>query len=394
MELIETPWHLFSAFLIFFGGAIIALKARKYFDLPYKRALLLYGWHTLWCLAYLRYSLDNVADATLYYENGARGNFSWAVGTDFVNLLAAVLAQYGGLSYLGCFLVFNIFGAIGLMAFDGALRTTTKNKTKTWRRIAALIVFLPSVSFWSAAIGKDAISFMAACLALWAALDLSRRYKLMIFAVTMMFLVRPHMAGLMVFGVIVSVILSRRGSVFKKIFLILSSVAVAAILTPFAIQYAGLGDTSMAGITEYMEQREGYNMEGGGAVDISSMSPPLRVATYLFRPFPYEAVSISQFAASMENVALLALFVVGLFRFFGRAKNKSIEGGYFMATYSLLSLLVLAMTTANLGIAVRQKWMFMPILILFLISIIGSESKKPRKINSSAMRQPAGYEQR
>jgi len=32
---------------------------------------------------------------------------------------------------------------------------------------------------------------------------------------------------------------------------------------------------------------------------------------------------------------------------------------------------VLAMTTANLGIAIRQKWMFAPMLIFLLISLVG-----------------------
>jgi hypothetical protein len=42
-----------------------------------------------------------------------------------------------------------------------------------------------------------------------------------------------------------------------------------------------------------------------------------------------------------------------------------------MWVYVFGSWLILAMTTANMGIALRQKWMFAPMLIFLLISVIG-----------------------
>jgi len=37
---------------------------------------------------------------------------------------------------------------------------------------------------------------------------------------------------------------------------------------------------------------------------------------------------------------------------------------------------MLATTTANLGIAMRQKWMFLPCLIFLLLSVIGAKNKE------------------
>jgi hypothetical protein len=42
---------------------------------------------------------------------------------------------------------------------------------------------------------------------------------------------------------------------------------------------------------------------------------------------------------------------------------------------------LLSMTTANLGIAMRQKWMFTPILIFLLISIIAAAQEKTTNNN-------------
>lgn len=40
--------------------------------------------------------------------------------------------------------------------------------------------------------------------------------------------------------------------------------------------------------------------------------------------------------------------------------------------YALIAWVLLSMTTANLGIAMRQKWMFVPVLVFLLISIIAA----------------------
>ena len=376
MELIETPWHLFSAVLLVVGGALVTLKFRTTFKLPARRALLLYGWHTLWCMVYLWYSINNVADATMYYDVAKSGNYSFAPGTEFVNFLTGIFVDYLGVSYLGAFLAFNIFGVIGLLAFDGAMRAVTEGKRRKWRQLATLIVFLPSVSFWSSAIGKDSISFMAAGVALWASLDFARRSRPMIFAVFAMFLVRPHIAGFMVLALVFATVLQSNASIFKKVFFFVASLGAVGAMIPFALQYAGLSDISISGAIDYVEDREIQNTEGGGAIGISSMSLPLKIVAYLFRPFPFEANSIPQLAASADNMIMMFMVLVGVFNMIKQRSLRRVELNYFALIYSMLALLVLAMTTANLGIAVRQKWMFVPMLLCFLMSVIGTSSKR------------------
>jgi len=127
-------------------------------------------------------------------------------------------------------------------------------------------------------------------------------------------------------------------------------------------------------------------MDGGGAVDISSMSVPVRVATYLFRPFPHEARSIPQLAASADNLILIFVFVAVLVGIFVRRSVRQLDLNYFALTYSALALFVLAMTTANLGIAVRQKWMFVPVLLFFWVSVIGSGQRQPARMRRATLR--------
>lgn len=252
------------------------------------------------------------------------------------------------------------------------------------QRLATLIIFLPSVSFWSSALGKDSMSFMAVGLALWAALDLGRRAWLMVFAVVVMLLVRPHMAGMMVMGLTLATLLDARTSLGKKLILGGIALAVAAALVPFALRYAGVGETvSAEALTSYVEQRQSYNMEGGGGVDIASMSLPMQLFTYMFRPLVFEAHTVFALAAAFDNLILLYLFIAGGWALWQGRRTGLGENRVFMWTYALLAWLVLALTTANLGIAVRQKWMFAPMLIFLLISVIGRTQAHSRPLHAA-----------
>jgi len=372
MELIGSPLQLASAVLVNMLGLLLAFKAGRMLGVGRGRAMLLYAWHSLFCLAYSIYAIQNGADALVYYLKAQQGEFMAPFGTGAVVNIATLFVTGLNLSFLGACLLFNIFGAIGLIAFDACLQAATANKARLLRRFATLIVLLPSISFWSSALGKDALAFMAAALALYATLNMGRRVVLLAASIFIMALVRPHIAGIMVIALAGSLVLQRRLPLGQRIFLGTAALAATAAMVPFALTYAGLGDASGADdIMSYVEQRQSLNTQGGSSVDIASMSLPLQLFSYLFRPLPYEAGSIFGLAASMDNVVLIFLAVAGCSQIIKRRRHKLMGNRAFMWLYCLLTWLILAITTANLGIAVRQKWMFAPLLIYLFISVLG-----------------------
>lgn len=385
MAIFSSLPQFLAAVLVFLIGAAIVIRVGPKFHCRMGRSLAIYCWHTLMCLTYLWHALNyGNSDSISYYRYALRGGIEFELGTAGISYLTTLLVHGFGLSLLGCFLVFNIFGTIGLLAFDGCLRIATQDKSRNIQRLATLIVFLPSVSFWSSAIGKDALSFLAAGLALWAALDLGRRTLLMAVAIALMFVVRPHIAGMMVIGLSLASLLDAKASPGKKLLIGCISIAVAASLVPFALHYAGVGDTvNAASLTSFVEKRQTVNMVGGGAVDISTMSLPMQLFTYLFRPTLLEARTVFALAAAIDNLILLYLFIAGACTFLGRGKDVYQGNRVFMWTYSLLAWLVLAMTCANLGIALRQKWMFAPMLIFLLISAIGRQQTQAGELQAS-----------
>lgn len=377
MELYSSVWHIISALLVFLSGAMISFFIGKRFAATTRRSMSIYCWHTLLCLVYCWNSLVNGGDAVGYYMKAQIDGIDFSFGTAGVDYLTAILVQIFGLSLIGCFLVFNIFGSVGLQVFDACLRTATNNKPRAIKLLATLIIFLPSVSFWSSAIGKDSLSFLATCLALFSSLSINRRWLLMAFSVALMLVVRPHISAIMIAAWSFSILISEKSTIAKKIVLGTLTLVTAAVIFPFALKYAGIGENiDVNNISSYIEQRQAYNMEGGSGIDISSMSLPMQLITYMFRPFIFEVNSAFSFAAAIDNLVLLYLFMMGGWGMLKRRKSGVGESRSFILIYSGLAWITLAMTTANLGIALRQKWMFAPLLIFAFISLIGKHRRR------------------
>lgn len=378
MELVSSPWHVVSALLVFIAGIGVARTAARLFHTPGRRVVLLYAWHTAFCIIYALYTLDNVSDARGYYEAALQGNIIFSFGSAAVESITYFCVVVLGLSFLGTFLFYNIFGFIGLVAFDASLRVATADKSRNVRRLATVIILLPSISFWSSAIGKDSLSFLAVNLALWAALNFKRRSWLMVFAVLIMLLVRPHMAGIMIMALAGSQLIQRKVPLGRRLVFGGLALAASAVMVPLALDYAGVGSQASADdVMTYIEHRQQENIDGGSSVDIASMSLPMQLFTYLFRPLPFEAGSVFALAASADNTILCFLFVTGAWRILKRSRQTLMGNRAFMWLYAMLAWAILASTTANLGISMRQKWMFAPILIYLLISLASQPRRRP-----------------
>ena len=378
MSLIDSPIQLASTLLVLLAGLFISLSVGKRLGIPTRRAFVLYIWHSLFCVVYTLYAVTNGADALVYYMKASGGELSFSVGTAAVISIATIFVTGLNLSFLGACLLFNIFGSIGLLAFDASLRAATADKSRLMRRFATLVVFLPSISFWTAALGKDSLAFMSAGLVLWCAMEMKRRTMLMACSIGIMLLVRPHIAGTMIIALTGSIVVQGRIPLPQRLMLGGVALAATAAMIPFALNYAGVGEGAGADeLMSYVEERQSFNTQGGSSIDIASMSLPLQLYSYLFRPLPFEARSVFALAASLDNAVLLFLFIAGGIKMLKRGKYTVESNRTFLWLYSLLTWVILAMTTANLGISVRQKWMFAPMLIFLFISLLGKPRRQP-----------------
>ena len=327
----------------------------------------LFIWHTLFSVTYYLYSLANAADATHYYARSVLGERTgFYPGTPFVNYFSSILSQGADASYLNTTLLYNLVGTIGLVLLYLSLKKYFKAFSWYW----IFILFIPSMSFWSAGLGKDSVSFFATCLFLYA-ITTSKRASLLNIAIAFffMFMVRPHIAALMIVSYVVYFIIKSKVHFIFKMFILPIIGFGLFISVGFVQQYIGLDEASLDSVSGYIDGRQGLNSRGGSSLDIASMSYPMQMFTYIFRPLPFEASSAVALVTSLENTIILFLFIYILikskfnFRPFIQGKNL------WLFTYVFITCSILAMTTANLGIATRQKWMFMPVLLYLLIYI-------------------------
>lgn len=379
----DTQWQLLSVALLLLTGLVTLLLMARPMRISPGYAILLYLWHTTFCVVYFLYALSNAADAQSYFLDSLVWNRWPRLGTEAVIYITSFLTQGLGLSYGGTFLFYNILGAIGLLAFAGALREMSQDKARTIRRLIMLIPFLPGLSFWSSAIGKDSIAFLGVGLVCWAAASPYRRAPLFFLAFLALLVVRPHMAGFLIISLAVAFTLSNEGSMRLRLLLSMMVIPLSIAATVISIRYIGLeGNVSSEGVISYVEQRQSYNLSGGSSVDIASLSVPVRLLVYMYRPFFFDAHSLFGVVTSLENLILLLITVMSAWGVIKRRSSLSRFQRISMVLYVLFSWIILANTTANLGIALRQKIMFTPMLLLVMTSYL------PRRRQLPAMAPP------
>ncbi|CAG9173793.1 hypothetical protein [Cupriavidus pinatubonensis] len=380
MEFASSAWHVLSAFMTFALGTVIALMIGVRLGLGRGRSIFLYLWHSIFCVIYAFVVVEFGGDSLVYFEESLTLDQDFSFGTIAVNYLTGIFSNQLDFSFLGTFLVFNIFGVIGMLAFDAALQQASRGKDVWVRRMASLIVLLPSLSFWTSAIGKDGIAFMATGLALWANLALSRRFAIMGLSVALMFFVRPHIAALMIAAIGATVMVSSRITWPQRLTVAVILTLAAALVVPYALNYGRLDDAnSVADVAEYVETRQAYNQEGGGAIQLENISLPMQLFAYVFRPLPFEANSLLALAASMDNVLILLTFIVGGRGILKGGLSETLGNRAFLWIYSSVSWLIAASMTANLGISVRQKWMFLPMVIFVLVCSANGARRSNRR---------------
>ena len=357
---------------------MIGVKQKK--DIA--KVTFLYVWHTLFSLVYYLFSLSNASDATVNYRHSLSLNaFEFYPGSPFIKLVASFFSKGLDASYLNTTLCFGLIGCIGLILLYLSLKEYLKAFPWYW----GLILFIPSMSFWTASLSKDPISFFAVCLFLYAVTTSKKTLLLTSIAFFAMFMVRPHVGALILASYVIYFIIRARVHILFKMITIPAIFAGLMLSITFVEQYIGLDESSVDSYSDYIAGRESSNSWGGSSIDISSMSYPMKMFTYIFRPLPIEAHNITSLITSIENVILLFLFLFILFKSKFNLKPFIRDKNLWLFTYFLLTCSILALTTANLGIATRQKWMFMPVIIYLLIYVFHEyklKSVKTKKLDS------------
>jgi len=353
--------YIFS-FLIFFFNKI----NKTVFNL-------LFFWHLFFCIVYYHYSLNNPADSHSYFDSSLVKFADFGTGAVVIINITRVFSYFLDLSYFNCFFIFNFIGTIGILFFYLTLREINFYKKYIDNKLFFIIMFLPTMHFWSSAIGKDALSFLAICIFVWSSINLRNRKNYIILSIFLMFLVRPHIASVMSTSVVIAFIFySNIDLKIKILYLIILSV-VSLYIADYAFIYVGMPDLityspfkiNFHVLFDFINKREAANLSLTGGIDISSMGPLMKVFTYLYRPLPFEIKDFYQFVVSIENILLIYFTFIGLMGLFNKEKDQHVsQSKLLLFVYIILAVIILSFTSANFGINSRQKWMIFPAILV------------------------------
>src|SRR5690606_27971745 len=123
MQLVSSPWQVITTLLVFVVGIFVASAISQHFQTGQRRSVLLYVWHTIFCVIYALYVIKYNGDALYYYKESLKGSTQFSLGTDSVSFITMFFSFVLHLSFLGTCFAYNIFGFMGLLAFDASLQS-------------------------------------------------------------------------------------------------------------------------------------------------------------------------------------------------------------------------------------------------------------------------------
>jgi len=295
-------------------------------------------------------------------------------GTDFIVAMGAVLFSVIGPSMAGAMALFSIASFWGQFMF---YRAFVRAFPYGNRQAAALVFFFfPSVVFWTAAFGKDALSFLAIS---FIAYGIARRFDpygwtLIVVGLVLASLVRPHIGAFLAVSLFMSFLIADVGRGQRRMVglkFLLSPVFVVICLAVIiysrdSLQFNSVDDASARAEYAYVNnQAAGSAFGEGETMQGRLIQSPL----LMFRPFPWEVNNMTAVLASCESVVL---FVVAFFRrkrLFRLLRNARSNP---LIVFGILSFLifsvVFAISISNFGLLARQRVMVLPLILLLVVA--------------------------
>lgn len=324
-------------------------------------------------LSFARYRVEIFApaDAVGYYIESQLGA-EFDIGTGFMPFLTSLLTMTLGLGFLPSMMFFTVFALVSMQICYAVFLRMGGGGLALPFRLLYLAAIVPPLGFWGSGIAKDAIVLLGVSLFCAGVTRTRARLPWLVAGIVLVLLIRPHIGLMMILGVAVGYFVAPNTNSRERLVILGSTAAAGALIVPLTISYLGLGSlTSVSDVSIQINSlAAGY--EGTGSyVDIASLPLPLQVVSYLFRPLPWEAGSVSQAAAAGQNVLIGFIIAITIPSFIRRRRDwRSLQIATLLG-YSSTALIVLAVTTANLGVASRQKWMVLvPLFIILFRGLI------------------------
>ena len=385
-------------------GLRVSRAGRRDRALPVIAAL---GWAIQLASVLIYYYTEIALDAASYhglaarYASGAEP-LVWPEANWGVEGIAATLSLIYRVTGPSMLLGFAIFGAMGLagkLLVARALLDSRDVLGQGGEAGAVLLVVLPSLNIWLAAISKESIAILGIGLVVGGLIRRGRPPNPLMMAagLALIAVVRAHIALLLSAAVVAYQVLTialprRQGG--GRILPLVAGGALAAASLVAAAAYLGTG-TAVEELEARRLQLSTVADVGGSNVAPAPITSPAQIppalANVLLRPYPWEVYNLTTTAQAVENVALLAGLVWLTAQ--GRRRRRNPQSGasglrvramrLFGAAY--VSGFIFAFSvTYNLGLVSRQRaQMWLPAIVLIATAFVhvgrGGRARVPER---------------
>ncbi len=311
-------------------------------------------------------------------------------GTGFLETVTGILYSVVGSSKLGAFMVFAWLGFLGLLLCWRAFRRAVPSGDH--RRYGLLVLFLPSLLYWSSALGKDAWALFGLGLCAYGvSRALTRKpFSGLLFlsaGLWAVVMIRPHV-GLTVFaGLVLAALLYKphKSSPMNPIVRVITFgilFIIMILLISETEKFLGVETLNQETVNTQLSDAEGRT----GKDEVGSVFTPVRVntpidlpyatITVLFRPFPWEAHNGQALFTSFESVFLIWLGIKGWRRLRAIPRIARRESYVAYCIGITLTFVYAFSSFSNFGILARQRCQVMP---FFLVLLCLNELKKKER---------------
>lgn len=341
----------------------------------------IYMIHVTASVVYFQGAEEGVADSAMYYyDPGQNYQDGFNVGTQGLIYLVQYVRDLAGGSYLDFFLLFQAVGFLGIAILLRMLEEIHDELRIPHAPYFYALMAIPSLHFWSSAVGKDGPALLATSLALWASMRLQNRAKALIGALLLMLFIRPHVAIVTAAAVALAVVMGRGIPAYLRIGLFVMAVGGAALATAMLQSTYAIDITSADSIGQQFERRDNVLNSADAGTTAVSGGFMVRLLSLMFRPLFFDAKGALALIASVESLLLIG--VIGLLLIRARDVFRLFRNVLF-ARYALIyafgMTVFLSIGYWNVGLGLRQKWtMLVPMYLVLLVTVIAVRRARKR----------------
>ena len=312
-------------------------------------------------------------------------------GTAFTEVVTGLLYAIYTPSMRGGFLMFAFVAFLGQLLFYAAFRPWLQGKAL--KRYAIVVMFLPSIVFWPASVGKDALMIFFTGLATYGISRLLQRIDILGLGLAGLGLyltaqIRPHIAMMIALAAVLAFVFMKRSTGTSKGVKRLIPLGLALIGVVFAWGvFAEDFQVSLDGTEQTQDPAafldrvsaqtaQGGSQVGGGAVT-GFADIPAATLKVLFRPLIYEASSAAIFLSAIEGTALLVLFIWKLPAMWRNRRMLRPNPLLLMSFFYSGGFVIAFSSVLNLGIIARQRVQVLPFLLAILVAMGWPPDEEP-----------------